>query len=127
MAVPAVDSALIRSRIGCRDREKIPDQRAGGGVVCPHESADAVLGARRADDHLIVDDEGRHRFRVTFGWICYRGHPLFLASLLIEGNELGVERRHIHVTAGYCDTAVVGSAARRADRGVLVLVAPQRL
>ena len=119
---PAPPAAFLRRG----DRVPVPHLGAGGGVVGAHEPADAVLGARGADDDFVVDHQRRHRLGVPLGGVADLHRPLLLAGRLVQRHELAVERAQIQCSAGDGDATVVGPAARGRDAGVLVRVAPQR-
>ena len=109
------------------DRVERPQQLAVGGVERLDEAAHAVLAAVGADQHLAVDDRGRHRFRIALLRIGDLRFPQQLAGLGVERDELGVDRAHEQLAALDRDAAVVVAAADGDDRPQLVLVVPELL
>jgi hypothetical protein len=106
------------------NRVERPQQLAVLGVERLEEAAHAVLAAVGADQHLALDDGGRHRFRVALFRIGDLRLPQQLAGLRVERDELGVERAHEQPVALDRDAPVVRTAAKRRDRTHLVLVVP---
>ncbi len=107
---------------------------SGNGVEAPHflsrariegrdEAADAVLAAAEADEHLVLDDERRHRDRVAKLGIAHRHVPERAAGRGIERDQVPVERAGVDDVAKDRDAAVVGAAAhaRVGRHGVAVL------
>ncbi len=109
------------------DRVERPQQVAVGGAVRLQETPDAVLAAIRADQHLAVDDRGRHRFRVALFGVGDLLFPQDLAGLRVERHQLRVDRAHEQPAALDRDAAIVVAAAHGDDRAELVLVVPELL
>ena len=109
------------------DRVEGPEQLAVRGIERLDEAAHAVFAAVRADQHLAVDDHGRHRFRVALLGIGDLRLPQELAGLGVERDELRIDRAHEQLAALDRDAAIVVAAADRHDRAELVLVMPELL
>ena len=107
-----------------RDRVERPQQIAVLRIEGLNEAADTVLAAVGADQHLAVDDDRRHRFRISFVGIGDLLFPHQPAGLGVERDQLRIERAHVEHVAQHRDAAVVGAAAERRDRPHLVLVVP---
>ena len=127
-APPAVRRLVVERRVALRGRDGVPAPHllAGHGIVRRHVAADAVLTARHADDHVVVDHQRRVRDAVAVGRVGDLDVPDDFARRRVEGDKTGVEGSHVHVRAVDGDAAIVRAAA--VDRGAeLVLVAPQLL
>ena len=107
------------------NRIERPQELAGLGVECLHKTADSVLAAVGADQHLALHHGRSHGLGVALLRIGDLNLPGDLAGLGVERHELGVERTHVEhaLVRGYA--AVVRAAAEGGDRSHLVLVVPE--
>ena len=106
---------------------EIPDQLAGFGIIGAYETTNAILAAIGADENLAVHRGRRHRLAVAERGIGDLGLPGHLAGLGVQRDQLGIERRQIHLVAGHRDTAVVGTAAIDRQRSQLLRIVPDLL
>ena len=122
--------------LGGGNRVEPPFAFAGLGVVGIDESANAVLGAADADDDLALHDQRSDRGTVGhlvdvflfLAVLAVGGDgfvPDFFAGVLIEADQMGVERRHVKPIAIDGKTAVDGIAAERQILRQRFLIMPQ--
>ena len=107
-----------------RDGVEAPRALAGLRVVRVDESADAVLGAGDADDHLVLDDERREGHRVAGAVIDELDVEQHAAGLHVERDQMRIERPHEQPIAEDAEAAVDGAAAQLQLFGQLTPVAP---
>ena len=115
-------------RIAGHDVEA-PRELAGVGVVGAHVAAHAELGARVADDDLVLHDARRARDRVHLRLIDGDGAPDLRAGDAVERDEPAVERRDDELVLVQRGAARVHVAARfgAGGAGHLRVVAPNEL
>ncbi len=84
-----------------------------------------AVTAARADQHLVVDDERRHRDRVVIGRIGDAGAPLELPADRIDGDQMRVDGAHEQGLAVDGETAVDHAATGARLGRVLVGEGPE--
>ena len=112
---------------GTGNRVEPPRALAGLRVVGVDESADAVLTARDADDHLVVHDERRERRGVALLVFLHRRVPGDRAGLHVERDQVRVERRHEQLVAEDAEPVIDEAAAGGQSLRQLAPVAPDLL
>ena len=115
-------SSAAQVRVTLRPGVAALFSRPGHGVEPPHllaglrverfdETADAVLGAGDADDHLVLDDERRDRRRIPDLVVFERDVIHDAAGLHVEGEQVRVDGRHEQAIAEHGEAAVDRAAA----------------
>ena len=102
-----------------------PRDRSGPAIERRQPAAHAQLAAGIADQHLVLDDERRHRDRLALVHVAQLGDPLLFAARGVECDGAVVERveedRAVRVDDAAVDDVAAGDALGRGQRLRLVL------
>ena len=115
---------LVVRMVGAGNRPGPPDLVARRRVVRIDEAADAVLAARDARHHLVLDDEGRGGLAVPRPVVGGLRVPHEVPRAGVDGDEVRVEGAHVEGVAQNRHAAVVAAAADAQVVGQRVVIAP---
>ena len=115
---------IVSCFAGFWNHVEAPDLFAGLRVIGRDETADAVLSARRADDHLVLHDQRRVGDRIALLGDRHGRVPLQFAGLGVDGDKVRIRGAQVQSVSQDREPAVDSSAARLRVGGGKVLVGP---
>ena len=90
------------------------------------EAADAVLGSGDPEDHLVLDDQRRHRRRVAALVVFELDVVEHRPGLHVQRQQVRIDRRHEQAIAEHAEAAIDRPAAQMHLVGKLSAIAPDR-